>query len=88
MTQIQFNDFFSILEMMDGEKANLIMSVTTYKKILSAMYGIKDINSITNVSPNLNGIDISFDKSMSEDIVTIKARRRPYTRESIDVQLV
>ncbi|HBS86284.1 MAG TPA: hypothetical protein DEA97_06995 [Bacteroidales bacterium] len=88
MTQINFNDFFSLLEMMDGEKAHLMMNVTTYKKILSAMFGIKDFNSITNVAPILNGVDISFEKTIADDIVTIKARRRPYTRETIDIKLV
>ncbi|KKP51295.1 MAG: hypothetical protein UR43_C0024G0007 [candidate division TM6 bacterium GW2011_GWF2_33_332] len=52
------------------------------------MFGIKDFNSITNVAPILNGVDISFEKTIADDIVTIKARRRPYTRETIDIKLV
>ncbi len=73
--------------MIDGERSQLIMNVTTYKKILSAVFGIKDLNSITNVVPLINNVSIVFSKTYSDNNVTIKALRKPYTQEKIEIFL-
>jgi len=73
--------------MIDGERSQLIMNVTTYKKILSAVFGIKDLNSITNVVPLINSVSIVFEKAYSDNDITIKALRKPYTQEKIEIFL-
>jgi len=88
MNQINYSDFFCLLEMIDGERSQLIMNVTSYKKILSTAFGIKDLNSITNVVPLINNVSITFEKSYPDDKVTIKAIRKPYTREKLDIELI
>ncbi len=87
MNQIKYSDFFCLLEMIDGERSQLIMNVTTYKKILSAVFGIKDLNSITNVVPLINSVSIVFEKAYSDNDITIKALRKPYTQEKIEIFL-
>lgn len=88
MNQIKYSDFFCLLEMIDGERSQLIMNVTTYKKVLSAVFGIKDLNSITNVVPLINNVGIIFEKTYPDDKVTIKALRKPYTKEEIEIGLI
>lgn len=86
-SKINSGDFFCILEMMDSNNVELKMNVLTYKKIIGTTFGKADYTTITNPIPNINGIKIEFDETKENDIVTIKTKYIPHTRESIEIEI-
>lgn len=86
-SKINSGDFFCILEMMGNNNVELKMNVLTYKKIIGKTFGIADYTTITNPIANINGIKIEFDESKENDIVMIKTKYIPHTRESIEIEI-
>ena len=86
-SKINSGDFFCILEMMGNNNVELKMNVLTYKKLIGKTFGIADYTTITNPIANINGIKIEFDESKENDIVMIKTKYIPHTRESIEIEI-
>ncbi|MDP3558391.1 MAG: hypothetical protein Q8T03_13545 [Bacteroidota bacterium] len=74
--------------MMSDKNVELKMNALTYKKILGKTFGIDDYSLITKLIPNINGITIVFDDSLSNDNVKVIANYIPHTRESLDVEIL
>lgn len=81
------SDFFCFLEMINSN-VELKMNELTYKNILGKTSGISDYSTITNVIPNINGVKIDFNNSMTNDVVTITANYTPHTQKSFDIEII
>lgn len=86
-TKITGSDFFCFLEMINRD-VELKMNESTYKKIIGDTFGFTNYAAITNVIPNINGLHIIFDNTMSSCDVTITANYTPHTAKSFDIEII
>jgi hypothetical protein len=88
-TKITALDFFSMVEMLDGDRVKLKMALLTQKKIVGLAMGDQNYANNNNPFPDkLSGVKIIIDETTPPDTVFLIANYKPHTKEFIKVQIV